>query len=191
MESIKKSNLFATSIVLLFTFCIVGFWGCESDQEDSAQEFLDIKTYDMSKMTETDFKTIIKAMERLDVSRKDGLYVVKETSGNQVNISNQLFDFVKQSFSRTNKLLKGRKLKNIIARINSGNPEDCVAHAIAGLNAGVSYAQADAYITSLYGSNGVPPNALISVVQHFFPQLQFSTSPPSSGQMNNKIVIMA
>ena len=31
MKSIKNSNLFTTTIVMLFFFSIIGFWGCEKE----------------------------------------------------------------------------------------------------------------------------------------------------------------
>ena len=59
MKSIRKSNLFTTTVVMLFFFSIIGFWGCEKESifESQYTEYLDLETYEMSKMSVKDMET--------------------------------------------------------------------------------------------------------------------------------------
>jgi hypothetical protein len=88
MKSIRKSNLFTTTFLMLFLFSIIGFWGCEKETffESQYAEYLDLETYEMSKMSVKDMETMGQALQRLNIDKKNGLYQLKQTSGAQVNI---------------------------------------------------------------------------------------------------------
>ncbi len=199
MKSIRKSNLFTTTVVMLFFFSIIGFWGCEKESifESQYTEYLDLETYEMSKMSVKDMETYGQALQRLNIDKKNGLYRIKQTSGAQVNISEDLFDYITKGFERTNEIFAPKTFNNLIPRLKSGNPENnnsqpsdttyCVAHALAGMG-GTTFGSAKAYIDSVYGSNGVPDYAMDSVVYHFYPNARKSNSVTQGGLLNNAMI---
>jgi len=199
MKSIRKSNLFTTTVVMLFFFSIIGFWGCEKESifESQYTEYLDLETYEMSKMSVKDMETYVQALQRLNIDKKNGLYRIKQTSGAQVNISEELFKYITKGFKRTNEIFAPKTVNNLIPRLKSGSTEGdgtqpsdsthCVAYSLAGMG-GVSLNNAIAYLDSLGYSNGVPPSALDSVVYHFYPNARKSNSVTQGGSLNNAFI---
>ena len=81
---------------MLFFFSIIGFWGCEKESifESQYTEYLDLETYEMSKMSEKDMEAIGQAIQRLDITKKNGLYQIRQSSGRQASMSEDLFEYV-------------------------------------------------------------------------------------------------
>lgn len=48
----------------------------------------------MSKMSEKDMEAIGQAIQRLDITKKNGLYQIRQSSGRQVSMSEDLFEYV-------------------------------------------------------------------------------------------------
>ena len=195
MKSVRKSNLFTTSLIMLFFFGLIGFWGCEKGElfGKDYSEYLDLGTFELSKMSEKDMNIMSQALQRLDIDMKEGLYHVKQISGAEVNISEELFNYLVASFEHTNTIFKPKSVDTSIVRLKygfmegDGEPQDstyCVAYALAGMG-GVSFGRARAYIDSLYGSNGVPAYAIDSVVRHFYPNAKNTLN---GGYMNNAFI---
>ena len=115
MKTIRKSNLFTTTIVMLLFFSIIGFWGCEKESllDSQYEEYLDLETYEMSKMTAKDMETISQALQRLNISKKNGLYEIKQTSGIQINVSEDLFEYITKSFAHTNKIVSPKSYNDL------------------------------------------------------------------------------
>lgn len=146
---------------MLCIFSILGFWGCEKESlyESSYSEFLDLKTYEQSQMSLEDMEIIGLALQRLDIDKKNKLYQIKQTYGAQVNISENLFDYIKKGFEYTNKALNSKSLNSSIVRLKSGNTEDddpepqdsthCAIYALVSMGA-FSYDVVAAYSDSLY-----------------------------------------
>ena len=139
----------------------------------------------MSKMSEKDMETIGQAIQRLNITKNNGLYQIKQRSGRQFNMSEDLYEFVTDGFEHTNSILRPKSFNNLIPRLKSGNPENnnsqpsdttyCVAHALAGMG-GATFENVKALIDSLGYSNGVPPAALDSIVYRFYPNARKSNS---------------
>jgi len=165
---------------MLFFFSIIGFWGCEKESifESQYTEYLDLETYEMSKMSVKDMETYGQALQRLNIDKKNGLYRIKQTSGAQVNISEDLFDYITKGFEHTNVAYKAKSLNSFIPRLKSGNteggntqPQDsthCAAYAVAAMG-GVGYSTAAAYSDSIYGTGGVPVDSMDSFFYNFYP----------------------
>lgn len=198
MKSVRKSNLFTTSLIMLFFFGLIGFWGCEKGElfGKDYSEHLDLGTFELSKMSEKDMNIMSQALQRLDIDMKEGLYHVKQTSGAEVNISEELFNYLVAGFEHTNTIFKPKSVDTSIVRLKygfmegDGEPQDstyCVAHALAGMG-GVSFGRARAYIDSLYGSNGVPAYAMDSVISHFYPNARRYDSPIPGRPVNNTLI---
>ena len=96
---------------MTFSFVIIiGFCGCKKDDLSSASnsDYLELSTYELTLMSENDMNIIGLAIQRLDISSKDGLYCIKQTSGRQVNISDELFNFIKSGYDHTNATLRSK-----------------------------------------------------------------------------------
>jgi hypothetical protein len=125
----NSSTLFITVISILFLLGVISLSGCGENgltpsslsgyiqrgaykssmiakKGDDSTEYLSLSTYKLSKMSKKDVKTLFRATGRLNIYTNDGLYHIKQTSGAQVNISEQLYQFIKQGFEYTNKTYK-------------------------------------------------------------------------------------
>lgn len=182
---------------MLLLFSIIGFWGCEKDNifENQYPEFLVLDSYELSEMSEKDMNTIGQALQRLDIYKKDGLYHIKQTSGAQVNISDDLFNFIKRLFDNTNDIkLRSSKLSYSIPRLKSGVPEggdstssDCMAHAISYAGGG-SYGAVGVWLIAQYGGLGVPLSEFYNACHHFLPNGDtVSIGAIPDGEMNKEI----
>lgn len=181
---------------MLFIFSSIGFWGCEQDSffENTYSEYLDLETFETSKMSENDMKIMGEALQRLDINKVNGLYQIEQTSGKQVNISERLFDYLITGFNYTNKLFSQKSLDSTIMRVKSDNIEDepqdsthCASYALAEW--GVSYDDAAAYSDSTYGEGGVPADSMESFIQNFYPNAtSSSTSDLSTGAMGTNLL---
>ena len=118
MKSDRKSNLLTTSLIMLFFFSLIGFWGCEKGElfGKDYSEHLDLGTFELSKMSEKDMTIMSQALQRLDIDMKEGLYHVKQTSGAEVNISEELFNYLVAGFEHTNTILKPKSVDTSIVR---------------------------------------------------------------------------
>lgn len=191
MKAMRKSNLFATSIFMLLSFITIGFLGCEQENlfPKSYSEYLELDSYELSEMSANDMKKIGLALNRLDITFENGLYQIKQFSGAQVNISEELYNYIIKGFDFTNKVSRPKSVKGSGPRLKSGyaDPPDttyCVAHAIAGMG-NVDFSQAVAYIDSIWGAQGVPEKEVASVVLYFYPNSTPYTSPTEGGWLNN------
>lgn len=182
---------------MLFFFSIIGFWGCEKESllESQYEEYLDLETYEMSKMSVKDMETISQALQRLNISKKNGLYEIKQTSGIQINVSEDLFEYITKSFAHTNKIVSPKSFNNLIPRLKSGSTEGgqqdsthCASYALAAMG-GYNYNDVAAYSDSTYGAGGVPADSMASFFYYFYPNGS-SVNPDSlsGGFMGNNMI---
>jgi hypothetical protein len=172
-----KKMILAVITALVFVGIFSGLQSCSSEDSQNMQssqlEYLDLKTFEMSKMSVKDMEIIGQALQRLNIYKSKGLYQIKQTSGEQVNISEDLFIYIKKGFELTNHY----SLSSSIPRFKAGpaegggNTQDlthCVSYALAALG-GFSYETLATYSDSKYGSNGVLSGDVGSFFFHFYP----------------------
>jgi hypothetical protein len=129
----------------------VFFQGCEQEslfENSSHLDCLELESYVLNDMSKTDMDNLGQAMLRLDIYIEDGIYHIKQNSGAQVNISEKLYHFIKNSYNHTNKIFKSNSKNFSLPRLKSGGIEDppktdCVAWSLFGMG-GVSYSTANA-----------------------------------------------
>ncbi len=199
MKNLRKSNLFSTCLAMLVSFSVIGFVGCERENvaESQFSEYLDLKTYEMSKMSVEDMETIGQALQRLDISKQNGLYQIQQSSGAQVNISEDLFDHIAKGFEHTNKIYSHRSFNRLIPRLKSSDTEGetaaqdsthCASYALAGMG-GFDYDEVAAYSDSTYGTEGVPADSMDSFFYHYYPNgSSASPSDLSTGPMGTNML---
>ena len=136
------------------------FWGFDEEyastkntraEKTDMSEYLTLSTSDPFKYTEEDWNIIGKAIMRVTIKYEDGLSHVQETKGTELNMSKELFSFIKQGFEDGNKLIQEkkhglskikkqivrRKTRDVEGNIHICTGNDCVGHSIAsylGLN---------------------------------------------------------
>ncbi|HOT14820.1 MAG TPA: hypothetical protein PK252_08675 [Bacteroidales bacterium] len=185
VKKLFKSNLCSTFVLMLLAFIFIGLWSCEKEDSpnNNYSEYLQLDSYELSSMTEKDMKIMGKALERLNIEYTNGVYFVKQKSGSEVNISDELFTFIKNSFDYSNKLFKPNSVIYKKVRVKSGSPEggktekdttNCVAIAIAKM-ANLSSDSVIAICKRLFGNDGVPSDSIDYVVKYICPTAQKST----------------
>ena len=186
-------------LVCIAVSCFI-FQGCETDDivKNSELPYLSLpQGFDLSNASTNDMNTLSKALGRLNVYKENGLYHIKQTSGEQVNISEDLFNFIKSLYDHTNKISKSHNLSYSVPRLKSGDPEDgggssssdCMAYALSYAGGG-TYGSVGCYLLSQYGSLAVPLSSFSDACHHFFPNgSTASIGDFSGGSMNNVIII--
>lgn len=117
-------------------------------------EYLDMSNYNSGhNISESDLLILTKAEERLSVIMTLNGYEIQQKNGKEVNISEQLYDYIEENYRSLNSLMgynKNRIPKRQLSRnteVNSKN--DCVAYAIANaLN--ISYNTVDTALKNKY-----------------------------------------
>lgn len=157
------------------------------------EEFLDVEETSIQKFTHKDWETFIKASTRLTVSvQKDGQYLICEKTGKEVNISDKLFNFIKQSYENSNKVIAQNSIRiprKKRSATESNNPTgsthfDCVGEAIAHyLTIDVSDVNDSlSRVFPTYAQNGIHRDSLLDAVKLFKPdaskQSKFVESDP-------------
>lgn len=170
MRNIKS---FVTSCALvLFSIAIFVSCGEKIECEDVGSEFVTYLSVNsdkpLSEFTSEDWNILKEAKSRLDITvNADGFMVIKQRSGYEVNISEELFYTIYRMVESGNKKLAK------LSQTRSGTlPDDCVACCIIELDRklGGSTLQYDLvarWIYNHYDTGGVPLHALLYTVNTF------------------------
>lgn len=204
MKLIRKLSFFPPSMIMLLAICL-GLWGCEQEDifENTQAEYLELNTYETSKMSEQDFQKMFEAIKRMDVRQKHGEYHIKQTSATQINISEELFVFIKNGFDYTNKLYKSGnsnsskfsflrlKMSTAEGDQSSQTPTDCMAHSIAAM-AGKPLSTVKGWLQNQYGTDGVPFNSFQAACAQFTPSGTYGENGYTlpHGNLNNTVIVI-
>ena len=118
--------------------------------------------------TDEEWEIIDEAFSRLDLERdSNGITIVKQKSGKEINISEELFYSLHRRISNANR-----------SRLNATQyatrvPSDCVATCIhmctRSLGSSLSYGDINTWICEKFKTiSGVPADSVESVINHFF-----------------------
>jgi len=162
---------FKYSAVLLVTLMIISltFVCCTKDSDLSNDvtvnqlPYLTISSTNSNKWTKSDMQAYGEAFKRLKINKTNGVYETQFVSGSQVNISEVLFNQIKEL------IYKSSKISNIYSNSstprlktpgeNSGSTTDCVQQAIwlcmSSYGSSSSYDSVNSWATSEYGNNGI------------------------------------
>lgn len=178
-------------IGMIVTLCVTCFSivGCQQDETETSMEqlpylSLNSKT-DFSHLSMEEWKTVQNAARRIDVVVKDGLFSIKQTSGSQVNMSEDLFEYFQDGIKNTNKEIRKQvKLSRKRSRYGGeleDEPKnyDCVAQSILAVyeRMGVAIGDKLDWIEEQYGTEGVPFGEISIVMEHYFEGKEVSISP--------------
>jgi hypothetical protein len=148
-------------------------------------------------LLEEDFNVLAVAFQRINLINKDGLYYMVETSAEQINVSKDLFDYLKDMANISNKRILNYGYNSSIPRLKSGTENgygvsnDCVAQTVFSIansmGISLSYSSINSWIVANYGTNGVPSSNISEVMNHFFSYSSVSIHdgyvPPSGKQV--------
>ncbi len=169
----KKIKSIVTSCALvLFSVAIFGSCGEKIECEDVGPEFESYLSVSpdkpLSEFTSEDWNILKEAKSRLDITvGTDGFMVIKQRSGYEVNISEELFGTIYRMVESGNKKLAE------LSQTRSGTlPDDCVACCIIEMDRklGGSTLQYDFVARWIYNNHdtgGVPIHALLHTVNTF------------------------
>jgi hypothetical protein len=143
------------------------------------EKYLDIEKLYFKDFTDNDWNNYIEAESRLSFKySNDGQCSIIQTSGEEVNISDKLFECIKNSIENSNLLLSNEKSRKIVARSLNRNVEagllgnDCVGQCIADY-CGLDINNVNQTIASNYpqyiNGDGISPDKLLDVVKLFKP----------------------
>lgn len=198
-----KFALIGTIVTLCVTcFSIVG---CQQDETETSMEQLPYLSLGpkitLSNPSPAEWETIRKAASRVNISIKDGLFYMEQTSGRQVNMSENLFTIFKEGVDRTNKRIVSGKIKISRSRSrwageydedNQGN--DClaqsIAYAIRRMGGVPNEPEIESWIISQYGDNGVPFDCLTEVLNLFLDGHEVSAIPTEFGWKSGNAIIV-
>jgi hypothetical protein len=129
-------------------------------------------------LLEEDFNILTVAFQRINLINKDGLYYMVETSAEQINVSKDVFDYLKEMVNISNKRILKYGYNSSIPRLKSGTENgpdvsnNCVAQTVFNIancmGISLSYSSVNSWIGSNYGYNGVSSNKISEVMDHFF-----------------------
>ena len=188
-----ETKQFKTRKILVLLVIFALFAGCQKEftslDPDENLEFISIESdIDIDKLSKLEFDKLRIALSRIDIFMDDtGLYKIVQNSGQEINISDKLFNYLKETVENSNRVFKSPKNRLSIPRLKSGDEQpgggrtDCVAQTISAistrLGGSYGYNEIDDWITGNYGYGGVPKEAMVTVVEHFFQTCSMNYGP--------------
>lgn len=151
-------------------------------------DFTEDFTGDFGTASDTDVEILMKAVERVNLAKKDGWWHIAVTSPQQVKISPAVFEYVQQIVDNSNELIT-EALKNAelvpktrqlweVPGLSDITRNDCFACCVNEMGEklgyrGINYAFANNYVTSTFG-DGVPSNKVLPTLQYMFGRINVS-----------------
>lgn len=172
-------------------------WGLEDETETSfsgktraalsdTMEFLSISTYNSEEWTDSDYKVMDEAADRIGVSfsKLRNKYVFEHSSAKGLNMPDSLYDLVCSQFELTNQIMNEKQKKISRRKVKSGDVSsqdpNCVPVAISHMGQGApSYKDAvaacDKYAEDWRTSGGVP-SSLVGPIINLFTSVTTTTA---------------
>lgn len=175
-----KKNL--VLIIGLMIFPISSFIGCQQEESlsDERSSYLSIdKEFDFLNMSPNELGIYLSALQRLDVEEDDdGFLHIKQTSGLQVNMSEELYDYFSLKVEEANLKVFSSDINYSIPRTRTSRegendvPMDCVARSVSDmlgwLGTNSSSSDISAWIKKEYNTDDVFGDDYYDVMNHYF-----------------------
>lgn len=160
------------------------FWGFDEEyistentraEKMDMSEYLTLSTYDFKKWTEKDYRIMEIAEDRMGVyyAESKNKYVIEAKNGQNINISDSLYNTIKSQYELTNSILSA-KTNHRITRQKRSDPENtpnynCVPIALShmGRNA-PSYATAELECNAIWSNwrtEGIPASYVGGIIR--------------------------
>nr|WP_302828847.1 hypothetical protein [uncultured Bacteroides sp.] len=129
-------------------------------------------------MSKEEMTNLGKAYYRLDIIEEEGLFYIKQKSGVEINISEELFQYFVTLIKEMNNRFVMEKIELMLPRTrtndegSNGGRNDCVAHTVTAVlssfGRSTSVGDVSGWIEGQYGNDGVPFNEMSNVLNHYF-----------------------
>ena len=158
MKQFLKTN---SIIITMLIACVIT--SCQKEMP-SEQHVLDISSYTAPYLlSSSDMRTFDIALRRFGFYTEDGILKHRAQSAQSIGISDKLYKYIVGVVEKGNDPLT-----------KTTRPTDCVARALAWWGS-FTYERINAYITLMYGDDGVPEENVFEVITHFYPNAQQCT----------------
>lgn len=178
----KRLNRRIYIVTLLILFSLFPFIGCQQDELDrnDNSSFLSLgENPDYSALSKNEMKILRTAFQRLEIEIKNDCFYMRQISGAEVHISEDLFLYFKKALEKSNAMIENSEIVLSLPRTrsyeeggSSNRRSDCVACAVVSMlnkrGRSVSLGDVSAWIESQYGYDGVPDYAFKTVLDHYF-----------------------
>ena len=196
----------AATLLIGYIILTFAFSACsEFSIKDEDSPFLKMSTYRASQLTEEDYTILEEAESRLTILEQDGFYYIQERCGQDVNISEELYQFIRKGYKLKNQIRSGTNIARYqIPRTksmseNTSELPDCVFYAI--LNTGSTKLNSPTYYTiksyaetiqpDWIGNEGFTMSEADDIITHFVSATSHSSiSYDSSVSLQKYIVIV-
>lgn len=160
---------------LLAILAITAFVGCDKciESDDVEMPYLSLTSEkSMEDFTSEDWAIFKEAFNRLDVKLdSDGTSTILQLSGQEVNISEELYQLLHMLIKNGNKTINGNGIANNYQTRSMST--DCVAVCIAHIG-NLNYNTVVNWINSKYGSTGVLIDDVYDATNHFLVATEIS-----------------
>lgn len=140
--------------------------------------------------TDEEWRIIDEAFSRLDLEiDSNGMTIVNQKSGSEINISEELFKSLYRRISNAN------RVKSHSSQYATRIPNDCVATCIytiaRTLGSSLSYGEINTWICTRYNTmSGVPADSISETINHFFISESLPTPLSTASVYSGDLVIV-
>jgi hypothetical protein len=153
------------------------------------------------KFSDKDLKIFESAFKRMEITKENGIYTTKWTSGKQINISEDLFKLIKDGIGFSNLYYSGLSKKYKAPRFKQTSSEqvgastDCVQQAIwivsELFSCNISYSSINSWVVSQYGNQGLTSLGQFNTAcSHYFIGSSSSISNGYGAPLNGEQIIV-
>ncbi|MDR1341612.1 MAG: hypothetical protein LBK58_16415 [Prevotellaceae bacterium] len=205
-----ETRFFKISLIIAIFFVSCFVIGCQTEEDISTVDSNEIidgylslpEGFNLLDLSDRESHIFMTAFSRMSIASENGIFKTKFTSGNQVNISEELFNFFRETIINSNKSKDIEEIELLSPRLKlpteSTSNNDCVAYsiynAIHAYGSSTTLASVKSYIQNTYGTNGVLLSSITGAIQHYLTGSPIALSDtayysylPSSA---NKIIIV-
>lgn len=106
-NKLKHAGFLASIIILLAFFSSNG---CQQDSLNNGPTFLSFSATKQSldKLSKEELNNFILALERIQIVSENGFYEIVQQNGQEINISENLFSYIKQIVENSNRLVNAK-----------------------------------------------------------------------------------
>lgn len=187
-NKLKYAGFLASIIIVLAFFSSNS---CQQDSLNNGSKFLSFSATKQSldKLSKEELNNFILALERIQIVSENGFYEIVQKNGQEINISENLFSYIKQIVENSNRLVNAKSKNSTTPHLRSDTVEfgdniNCVAHTIHAISNDLggyyTYSGINAFLNDSiegYAEYGVPLELMGFAVGHFF-NYEYQAGPP-------------
>lgn len=121
-NKLKYAGFLASIIIVLAFFSSNS---CQQDSLNNGSKFLSFSATKQSldKLSKEELNNFILALERIQIVSENGFYEIVQKNGQEINISENLFSYIKQIVENSNRLVNAKSKKSTTPHLRSDTVE--------------------------------------------------------------------